>query len=160
MDHKDINMTLLIRPCSIHEIENSINIDELLKEYGEESAIRGLPQPSAQMVTYRQFEAIGAIYVIGAFIDNLLIGFITILSPTMPHYGVRVAASESFFVLKAYRKTGAGLKILKAAENYAKEILASGILITAPLGSNLAEVLPHVGYVETNRVFFRNFNNE
>jgi GNAT superfamily N-acetyltransferase len=73
----------------------------------------------------------------------------------MPHYSVRIAVGESFFVSAEHRKTGAGLKLLKAAEDYAKEINSSGLLISAPLGGNLAEILPHVGYVETNRVFFK-----
>lgn len=153
-------MQVLIRKSTIIEIENAKDIAEILKEYGTESAIKGLPPPCAKFEMYRQLENIGIMHVLGAFHDESLIGFITILSSVLPHYGTTVTVSESFFVLKKYRKTGAGLKLLKAAENYSREIKACGILVTAPMGGNLIEVLPHSGYIETNRVFFKEIYNE
>lgn len=153
-------MTVFIRKCTISEMESASNIAELLDEYAGESAITGLPHPSVRVETYKYLETVNAIYAIGAFIDELLIGFLVVLSPILPHYSVKVAVGESFFVSKSYRKTGAGLKLLNAAEHYAKDIGACGLLVSAPIGGNLAEVLPHVGYTETNRVFFRNFNND
>ena len=74
----------------------------------------------------------------------------------MPHYSVKMAVTESFFVAKAYRKSGAGLKLLHAAETYAKEIGCAGILVNAPFEKTLMDVLPRVGYQETHRVFFKN----
>lgn len=152
-------MSLIIRKCTIADLENASNISEILEEYAAESAIKGLPHPFAKVDTYKYLETTGAIYPIGAFFDDLLIGYIIVLSPILPHYSVRIAVGESFFVSKAHRKTGAGLKLLHAAEDYAKEATAVGILISAPFGGNLADVLPHVGYTETNRVFFRSLDN-
>lgn len=153
-------MSLTIRKCSIAEMEASPNIHELLAEYAAESAINGLPSPSAKVEMYKHMESVGTLHIIGAFLDDVLIGYITILKPVLPHYSVAVAVAESFFVAKAYRKTGAGLKLLHEAENYAKEKSSPGLLVSAPFGGNLAEVLPHVGYTETNRVFFKGFGNE
>jgi GNAT superfamily N-acetyltransferase len=76
-----------------------------------------------------------------------------VLKPVIPHYGVAIAVTESFFVGKEYRKSGAGLKLLRAAEAHAEG--APGLLVSAPVGGTLAEVLPHLGYRETNRVFFK-----
>lgn len=148
-------MTLCIRPCTIAELEASPNIKQLQEEYAREAAIEGLPPPEAKVETYRNFESIKAIHVIGAFVDDMLAGFIFVLAPILPHYSIRVAVGESFFVAKDYRGTGAGLKLLRAAEKYAQEAGACGILMSAPLNGDFAEVLPHVGYTETNRVFFR-----
>lgn len=153
-------MNLVIRKCTIAEIESAPNIAQILEEYAEESAIKGLPHPFAKVDTYKHLESINSIHVIGAFFNDVFIGYIIILAPVMPHYSVRIAVGESFFVSKEYRKTGAGLKLLRAAEDWAKEASAKGILISAPFGGSLAEVLPHVGYTETNRVFFRNFSDE
>jgi GNAT superfamily N-acetyltransferase len=66
-----------------------------------------------------------------------------------------VGVVESFFVGKAYRKSGAGLRLLHEAEKYALKNNLPGLLVSAPFGGDLAVVLPHVGYIETNRVFFR-----
>jgi GNAT superfamily N-acetyltransferase len=150
-------MPLLVRQCGISEVLNST---ELLDEYASESAIDGLPLPSAKVEMYLHMESVGALHTIGAFLNDELVGYITLLSPVLPHYSVLVTVAESFFVAKKYRKTGAGLKLLHAAEKYAKELGSPGLLVSAPFGSDLAEVLPRVSYVETNRVFFRNFNNE
>lgn len=150
---------LVIRKTSIYELETSPNIKDLLDEYAQESSVSGLPHPSAKVETYRHLESIEAIRIIGAFVDDVLAGFIVVLSPVLPHYSVRVAVGESFFVAQAYRKTGAGLRLLRAAEDYTKEIGVCGFLVSAPLGGDLAEVLPHVGYAETNRIFFKGYAN-
>jgi len=110
--------------------------------------------------TYKYLESTKAIHVMGAFFNDIFIGYMITFAPILPHYSVRVAVCESLFVCKEYRKTGAGLKLLRDAEDYAKGAGGCGILISAPFGGNLAEVLPHVGYAETNRVFFRSFNDE
>ena len=151
---------LIVRHCTISEMEAAPNIMELLEEYAAESSISGLPHPSAKVDMYKHLEIMGEIYPIGAFLGDMLIGFITVLAPVLPHYSARVAVAESFFVSKEYRSSGAGLKLLHAAQNRTKEANACGLLVSAPLGGDLAEVLPHVGYTETNRVFFRSFGNE
>jgi len=151
---------LTIRKTTISEFFGADNIQTLLDKYAEESAMHGLPHPKAKIDLYEQLERVGILYPISAFLDDVLIGFIFIVSPIMPHYSERISTAESFFVAKEHRKTGAGTKLRHAAEQYAKEIGALGLLMSAPLGSDLAEVLPRVGYVETNRVFFRSFNVE
>lgn len=155
-----VGMSLSIRKSSILELEAQPNIHEILDEYATESAIKGLPAPAAKVELYKYLESTDALYTIGAFLDELLIGFVTVLAPVLPHYGRLIAVTESVFVAKAYRKTGAGLKIIASAEEYAKEIGSPGLLMSAPLGGNLAEVLPHIGYDETNRTFFKSFAHE
>jgi hypothetical protein len=78
-----------------------------------------------------------------------------VLAAPLPHYGRTVAVSESFFVAKAHRASMAGLKLLAAAEALACRIQSPGLLVSAPSGGRLAELLPKCGFVETNRVFFR-----
>lgn len=141
-------------------MESSPNIAEMLEEYAAESSIEGMPSPTAKVEMYKHLESTGDIHIIGAFLGEMLIGLITVLSPVLPHYSVRVAVAESFFVSKIHRYTGAGLKLLKEAEEYSKNIGSRGLLVSAPFGGDLAEVLPHVGYAETNRVFFRGLGDD
>jgi GNAT superfamily N-acetyltransferase len=131
--------------------------DGLVDEYAAESSIEGLPHPKNKRETYEMLESVGALTVFGAYQDRHLIGFLTILLPIMPHYGEVVATTESYFVGADYRKSGAGLKLLRAAEVFAKEADAQGFLVAAPSGGRLAEVMPKLGYTESNRVFFRSF---
>jgi len=152
-------MSVVIRKCTVGEIEAASNFPDLLAEYAAELVVDGAPPFSAKMEMYHILENAGALQAIGAYLEDLLVGFVTVLVSILPHVGVLMAVTESLFVAKEHRKTGAGLKLIKAAENCAQERGTNRIFISAPFGGNLAEVLPHVGYVETNRVFFRSLAN-
>lgn len=144
-----------IKRCTLEEVEAAPNLPALLAEYGAESAIEGLGSQNMQGDTYRALEAAGLLRIVGAWLDGELIGFIAVLVSVLPHYGKRVGVSESYFVAPAHRKTGAGLLLLKEAERMALEDGAMGFLLSAPLGSRLASVLPARGYRHTNQVFFK-----
>ena len=149
-------MTLVIQACPISQVLGST---DLLLEYAAESAIKGLPPPSARLATYLTLEKIGSLVTFGAFVNENLLGFITVLSPVLPHYSVPVSVSESFFVAKAHRGTGAGLRLLHTAEKYVENAKSLGLLVSAPVEGSLIEVLPRVGYTEVSRVFFRGVKN-
>jgi GNAT superfamily N-acetyltransferase len=148
------------RYTTIKEMEACENIHDLLHEYSEESSVRGLPTPNAKAELYKSIEDTGALQTIGAFVDDKLIGFIVILSPIIPHYGALVCVVESFFVTKPYRKSGAGIRLLRMAEDFAKSKGSPGLLVSAPINGSLCDVLPHVGYTESNRVFFRKLDDD
>lgn len=94
--------------------------------------------------------------MIGAYLDDILVGFCHVLVSLNPHYSALLAVTESLFVAAAHRGTGAGLALLREAENVARERGAAGMLVSAPTGGTLAAVLEHSkGFRETNRAFFR-----
>ena len=144
-----------IRHCAATELLDAPNRHELWSEYALESSFDGLPSPDVQIETYRALEQAGVLQLIGAFEVTKLVGFVSIIANVLPHYGILMAITESFFVSAEYRKTGAGLRLLRAAERHARDIKAPGLLVSSPFGGRLAEVLAHVGYAETNRVFFK-----
>ena len=150
----------MIRASTVAELEAAPTFPALLAEYAAESAIEGMPPPSARMETYRALHDMGTLHVLAAWAGDTLAGFITVLAAPLPHYGCTVAVSESFFVARAYRSTGAGLKLLHAAENKARELGSPGLLVSAPYEGDLFRVLPRVGYTETNRVFFKKVSHE
>ena len=147
--------SISIKPCSVADIESAPNVADLLAEYAEESALDALGGANPQWETYRQMEAVGVARVLGAFQREKLVGFLVLLVSIVPHFGKPLASTESFFVAQSARKTGAGLKLLREAENIARDTGAVGFFVSAPMGSRLAKVLPGVGYRETNRLFFR-----
>lgn len=144
-----------VAPSSVAEIEMAPNFEDLATEYEEEALIDGMPPPRARWETYRALEGTGMLRVFSAVLDGQLIGFISILASRLPRYDVPIAVSESFFVAKAHRKTGAGLKLLKMAEDKARGLGSPGLLVSCPYGGDLFKVLPRVGYVETSRIFFK-----
>lgn len=148
---------VVIKECKFSDIQISENFDELLKEYANELAINGLPHPKADIELYKKLDDSGIFQVIGAFIDNKIVGIITIILSVNQHYGKKIAVTESFYVGKEYRKTGAGLKLLKHAEIYAENNGSPGLFVTAPVNGTLADILPRVGYIKSNQVFFKSF---
>jgi GNAT superfamily N-acetyltransferase len=148
-------MRVIIRPCTIAEVEQSGALAELLAAYGQESSVPELGEVNASFEQYRQMEASGALHIIGAFGPEL-VGVASLLVYGLPHYaGRRVCAMESFFVAPAARRGGAGLKLLRAAEAKARELGAAALMVSAPVGGRLASVLPRSGYRPTSQVFVR-----
>lgn len=145
-----------IHTCTVAEIENARGIGDVSSGYAEESAISLLPAPQPRWDVYRAMEVTGLFKVIGAFDGERIVGFASVISGVMmPHYGVKLASVESIFVLKGYRKTGAGIRLLRAAEDVAREEGAVALLSAAPKGGSLAKVLPGLGYASTHDMFCR-----
>lgn len=139
-----------IRPCTVSDIyESGIAADYF------EYAIDGMDTPEVQWLRYEALAAGGMLYPVGAFKDDKLIGFVFVLLTTSLHYGVPIASTESFFVLKEHRNTGAGLQLLVAVERLAKEQGASGVMVMAPEGKELVQILPQLGYKDTHRLFLK-----
>jgi|HubBroStandDraft_5_1064220.scaffolds.fasta_scaffold237774_2 GNAT superfamily N-acetyltransferase len=150
---------LVVGPATVAEIEAAPTIAGLFAEYADESLVKGLPAPSAKWGVYRGLEAGGLLFPYAATLAGELVGFITVLVSLLPRYSQPLAVAESFFVAGAHRKTGAGVRLLRAAETKARELGAPGLLVSAPFGGRLFEVLPRLGYAETNRIFFRSFDD-
>lgn len=132
---------------------------DLIAEYGKESAIEGMPPPKAKLEQYYAYEMMGFFHAFVAESAGLLIGFITIVAPPNAHYGVPLAVTESFFVAARHRGTGAGLKLLDAAEKCAKSMGSPMLLVSAPVHSQLDKVLPKCGYRPTNTVYAKGLHD-
>jgi GNAT superfamily N-acetyltransferase len=145
-----------IRKCQVAEVLHPDNA-HLIAAYGAESSIAGMPPASAQLSSYIQLEAAGALHCFGAFDGGAMVGFASILISVLPHYGAAVAIMESIFVSGESRKTGAGTRLLRAAESFAISRGAHALLVNAPVGGSLAKMMEHPRsrYRHTNQVFFK-----
>lgn len=146
---------ITIKRCTVDEIACAPNLPDLLAEYAAESALDDLGSANPQFETYRMMQEVGVAHVLGAFQGETLIGFLVLLVSVVPHFGRPIASTESYFVAQVVRKSGAGLKLLHEAEKIARESGAVGLFVSAPTDSRLAQVLPGVGYRETNRLYYR-----
>ena len=151
-----------VRQISVAQAFMNPDFPALCREYAAESALAGLPDPQEKLAAYQALENSGsaAFRVYGAFQYKQLIGFMALITPVLPHYGTAISVAESLFVAAACRKTGAGLLLIRRAENAAKELRSPGLLFSAPSGGRLAVLLPRIGYRETNRVFLKEFAHE
>lgn len=147
--------TATIRACTVADIEAANSLAELEAEYRAEASVPGMPGAEICFDVYQAMEQAGMLKVAGAWLGDKLIGFVAATVTTMPNYGAVAGAVNVFFVASAYRSTGAGLRLLKQIEADAKQAGAQAMLVGAPIGGPLAEVLPRVGYDETNRTFLK-----
>ena len=150
------------RRISVAEAFADKAFPSLCREYAEESAIAGLPDPREKLSAYQALEASGsaAFCAYVAFLGDMLIGFVALLTPVLPHYGIAISVAESLFVGRAYRKTGAGMLLIRLAEKRAEEMGSPGMLFSAPSKGRLSVLLPRIGYRETNRVFLKEFSHD
>ena len=147
---------MIIKSLSVDEIAQDPSLPGLFAAYAWESAIDGMPSYNPQIDYYRQMESLNLMRLFGAYHDDTLAGFLCMVISFVPHYGVKIASTESFFVAAEYRKSGAGLSLLRAAEDASKALGAVGFFVSAPAGGKLATVMDAMpAYQETNRVFFR-----
>ena len=109
----------------------------------------------AQVEIYRALEASGLFHPIAAFEGDRLLGFILPIVVVLPHYGVVAATIESFFVPKAVRKQGIGLRLLAMAEALARELGAKALLLSAPVTGSMGRVLAAKGFRHSNDVFVK-----
>jgi GNAT superfamily N-acetyltransferase len=72
-----------------------------------------------------------------------------------PHYRDIIATTESLFVEKKMRVTGAGLALIRAAEEVALHKGCNALFVSAPAGGQLEKLMPKLKYRESHKVFAR-----
>ena len=145
------------RAISVSEVFSSQCFAELSAEYRDECLRNpNLFGAKPDFEAYKTLEEIGMLKTVGVFIGAELVGVCAILISSVPHYHKRVIAStETLFVAKKNRASKAGMMLINSAESVALDAGADGLYVTAPVGGRLEKLMPHVGYHQTNSVFFR-----
>ena len=143
-----------INQVSYADVYNDPAFPVLAEEY-KRSAADGTPAVEPQLDMYTGLELAGVMGSLAARVDGELIGFINILVNKIPHYGVPLASTESYFVTPEYRSTGAGLALLRRAEALAVSMGAVGLMVSAPVGQKLDKVLAKTSYNPMSTIYFR-----
>jgi GNAT superfamily N-acetyltransferase len=143
----------IIRPTTCSVLFQEPNIKVLLDEYAAECSITDLGSISPQCSTYDIMEATGGLQAFGVYDGVMLVGFAVVLIYTLPHYGKRVATTESIFLSKDHRHGDIGGRLLLFIESYAKSKGCIAFLYSAPAGSQFDHLLA------TNVDRYRNTSN-
>lgn len=142
---------MTIKPVGYAEL---LKHADLLAEYAAECSIHEIGAINPQPDIYEAMERAGISRMFGAFSEGFLIGFASMLVTVLPHYGQKTATVESLFVSEPFRKTGAGLGLMAAMEDYASEAGCKAMLYSAPTGGKLERLLSRrKGSRRTNAVF-------
>lgn len=151
----------MIEKSSFAELEADPDFSALLEEYAASAAREGLPPAKCKAEIYRALEAMGTLHVWTARLqDGRLIGFLLIICTVLPHFSLLMGVSESYFVAKQFRHTGAAIRLLRLAEEKVRELGGPVLLMSAPVGSALAEVLPRAGYTPMSMVFYKRVQHD
>lgn len=130
------------------------NGNELFKEYSDEARNRviDLEHKPAKDV-YMYMEQNGGLYCLGAYEDDKLVGFLTLIVTTLPHYNVNGATVESIFVSKPYRKSKAWVELLTEAKRIALGLSCKGLFLIAGVDSRLEKIANRSGFLPTNTAY-------
>jgi len=145
-------MQYSIKKISYEDFWMEKNSQSLLDEYADECSIPGIGKAIPQKEMYAMMEKSGALQGFAAYRDEMLVGFAAVLIYVLPHYGKKIASTESIFVSKKYN--GAGRELMEFIEKYAKENGCVAFLYSALLNSRFDRLLS-VTANRTNSVYMR-----
>jgi hypothetical protein len=133
----------MIRPVSYAEILSDPNAADLLRQYAEECASLELGAPKPQPELYDLMERSGGFHAFGVYREEKLIGFACVMIYTLPHFGTKIAASESLFIEDSSRSTveGRGEILLDHIEDFARDESCVAFIYSAPMGSRFDRLL-------------------
>ena len=140
-----------IRRTTMDELFARPEFEQIIKDYAHESGrhvMRGAPNPKE----YIAGEKAGIFVPVGVFDGDKIVGGVNIMIHRIPHYQEVLASVESIFLAKQYRHGSAGLRLLRKAEEVAREAGAQVLLVGTRCGSRFEELCRHL-YTPVNTTF-------
>lgn len=143
-----------IRRTTFEELYRAEGFQELVDEYIGETANKNIGDPKAQFDRYRMLEYGGSLYCIGAFDEGRPVGVAAIQVSYSQHYPFPIAAVESFYLRKAWRKGRTGLRLLREIKALTRQLGAPGCVFMAPPDSSLDKLCSRLGMSNTHKAYW------
>lgn len=144
-----------IRKVSAADVLEAENAKELFDMYHDEVRTAGMPVHKPDEGAYHALEDCGILHAWGLYREGLLVGFLSLLVSHVPHFGEKIATTESFYVRPEHRGSGTGRGLLKSAEAFARETGCVGFWIPAPVGGSLSKAISIWGYRKAYEAYFK-----
>ncbi len=142
----------MIRPVSYATILDDHNWPRLMAEYSAECASAELGDPNPQRDLYELMENSGRFQAFGVYDGDELIGFASVLMYVLPHFGKKIAATESIFITSR-KRSGEGVRLLEHVKQYAIEKGCFALLYSAPVDSRFDGLLEMKRIRHSNNVY-------
>lgn len=146
-------MNYEVRRTTIEDFFSAPKHNDIIEEYAIESRGDYLPKITTDKDLYLRLEAQNMFDLLCLYLNDEMVGFISLLTTPMPHYSRNQTTVESFYVYPDHRKHGTGKQLVSAAEQIARDRESCVLYITAPSQGRLAKVAPSYGFHETNRIY-------
>lgn len=96
---------------------------------------------------YKLMEESGALFAIGVFVGEQLVGYsVNFVTPHLHYANLICAQNDLLFLDKAHRASGAGMALIQATEHEAKARGARMLIMHAKQRTALETLLPRIGY--------------
>lgn len=127
----------------------------LLAEHWEEVALnKDLMVLEPNVDAYERLESCGALFALGAFDGEQLVGYSATMVQQHLHYkDLRYAVNDVLFVAKSHRSGRAGIRLMQETERIAKERGAQLMLWHAKPETALGAILPRMGYAVQDIIY-------
>lgn len=140
---------------TVDQITSDPAVVDLFHSHWSEIALnKDLMKLKPLLDKYYQLEDNGMLIIIGAYLDNELVGYsVNFLNPHI-HYGdLWICANDIVFIREDLRKTGIGIALLQHTEQVAKERGAQMMCWHVKQNTALSALLPRMGYGVQDIVF-------
>lgn len=152
---------IIFKICATaEEMFQENNLEELYKKYQEcsEHTVAGNMADFSKVDYYRNYKELEKkgceFHYILIMDDEKIIGAIIIEIAPQPHFDFKVAFINSIFLMREYRKSGIGKRMIEFVFDYAKKKGAKGCYLTAPCGSRLEQVYNRY-FIKTDSLFLK-----
>lgn len=134
---------LKIREGSVFE---ALSSSDILEEHWNELVKRKhLLKVNPHNEVYKCLEDNGQLFTLIAECDNKMVGYsVNTLTPHLHYMDVMVCANDLLFVLKEYRNSPLGIKLIKETEKLARERGAQVMTWHAKPNTPLDKILPRL----------------
>lgn len=143
-----------LRDVHARDVFASKEFGHIVEAYAAESGNPDLGEATPVLEFYERMEQAESLRFVAAFDGDKIIGVVVVVATLYPHFGKKVASCESLWLDKAYRDGYAGLKLIRKAQEVAREMGAVGIYFGARTGSRLARLYERI-FTPMNTLFWK-----
>lgn len=144
-----------IKEIDVSEEDIQIGIEALMYEHFDEtSSPESRDKLKLDWKKYIQIQEVGNLILLGAFSEGILVGYVCLILAEPLHYmKTIVAVSDTIFLAKEFRQSSAGIRLIKEAEEEAKNRGAFSVCWYAKENSSLEKIFRKKNYKVRDIIF-------
>lgn len=133
-----------IKLCKIQEVADSLHLLE--KHWKESARNKSLMKLAPDYALYDLLELSGTLVCLGAYVENLLVGYsVNLIKPHLHYSTLLCGYNDLLFVDDEYRSSPLGLKLIKETKKELRIRGAKLMLWHAKEDTALSSILPRLG---------------
>lgn len=143
-----------LKEVSVGTIFESPEFGQIVEDYRNESGNPDLGEAVPSREFYERMASAGALRCVVAYDGSRIVGIVLVVATIYPHFGKTVASVESLWLDRSHRAGGSGLKLIRKAQEVARDMGAAGIYYGARVGSRQAELYGRL-FTPMNTLFWK-----